>query len=135
MAQASLIAITALSWFLLSNHCALAGLIAAKGQSAIAPMPCHGDQPSPSKKSGEEEMPCCKVLRATVTSEAKTVQATSNDFVLLQPWMAAEIIFAEEAHLESAAEELDTGPPFAGSFAESVLQRSILAHAPPVALS
>jgi hypothetical protein len=27
--------------------------------------------------------------------------------------------------------ELDTGPPFANTFAESVLQRSILAHAPP----
>jgi hypothetical protein len=28
--------------------------------------------------------------------------------------------------------ELDTGPPFVHTFAESVLQRSILAHAPPI---
>lgn len=131
VAQASLIAITALGWFLLSNHCALAGLIAAKTQSAVAPMHCRGNQPPPPNKNGEEEMPCCKVLRATVTSEAKTVEAASNDFVPLQPWMVAEIIFADEAHLQSAAEELGTGPPFADSFAESVLRRSIFAHAPP----
>ena len=31
--------------------------------------------------------------------------------------------------------EWDTGPPAANSFAESVLQRSILAHAPPLFLS
>jgi hypothetical protein len=123
---------TMMAWFSISNHCALGGLV-AKAHSAVAPMHCHGNQPTPSKKSSEDEMPCCKMLRATITSEAKVVEVESNNFVPIQHWIVAELISAAETHLSPL--ELDTGPPFAGSFAESVLQRSVLAHAPPVSLS
>jgi len=78
-------------------------------------------------------MPCCKTLRATITSEAKVVEVESKNFVPIQDWIVAELISAVNTQLSPL--ELDTGPPFAGSFAESVLQRSILAHAPPVSLS
>ncbi len=98
-------------------------------------MHCHGDQPSPQKKGGEEEMPCCKVLRATVTDGAKLVQVTSKNLVPIPGCTVAEIIVADEAVSHLTSQELDTGPPFAASFAESVLQRSLLAHAPPVSLS
>ena len=74
-------------------------------------------------------MPCCKMLRATITSEAKIVEVASQNFVPIQGWFVAELVSAVKTQLPSL--ELDTGPPFAGSFAESVLQRSILAHAPP----
>ena len=123
---------TIVAWFSISNHCAVGGLI-AKTNSAVAPMHCHGNQPAPSKKSGEEEMPCCKMLRATLASEAKIVEVASKSFFPIQNWIVAELISAAETQLSLL--ELDTGPPFAGSFAESVLQRSILAHAPPVSLS
>jgi len=116
------------AWFSISNHCALGALI-AKTQSAMAPMHCHGNQPAPSKKSSEEEMPCCKMLRATITSEAKIVEVASQNFLPIQHWIVAELISAAETQLPAL--ELDTGPPFAGSFAESVLQRSLLSHAPP----
>lgn len=122
---------TVAAWFSISNHCALGGLI-AKAHCAVAPMHCHGNQPTPSKKSSEE-MPCCKTLRATITSEAKVVEVESKNFVPIQDWIVAELISAVNTQLSPL--ELDTGPPFAGSFAESVLQRSILAHAPPVSLS
>src|SRR5438552_10206598 len=118
------------AWFSISNHCAVGALI-AKSNSVVAPMHCHGNQPAPSKKNSGEEMPCCKLLRATVTSDAKTVQVTSKKFVPIQDWIVAELISAAEPQLHRTPLELDTGPPFAGSFAESVLQRSILAHAPP----
>ena len=78
-------------------------------------------------------MPCCKMLRATLAGEAKVVEVASKNFVPVQDWTVAELISAAETQLPAL--ELDTGPPFAGSFAESVLQRSILAHAPPVSLS
>jgi hypothetical protein len=94
-------------------------------------MHCHGNEPSPSKKSSDEEMPCCKVLHATLTGEAKIVQVASKDFLPIQGWIVAEILFADEAELHRSTQELDTGPPFAETFTESVLQRSILAHAPP----
>ncbi len=74
-------------------------------------------------------MPCCKMLRATITSEAKIIEVASQNFVPIQGWVVAELISTAETQLLLL--ELDTGPPFAGSFAESVLQRSILAHAPP----
>jgi len=123
---------TMVAWFSISNHCALGGLI-SKTNSAVAPMHCHGNQPTPSKKSSEEEMPCCKILRATVSAEARPVEVATKNFVPAQDWIVAELISAAETPLSPL--ELDTGPPFAGSFAESVLQRSILAHAPPVSLS
>ena len=74
-------------------------------------------------------MPCCKMLRATITGEAKALEVAGQNLVLFQNWIVAELISAPEKPL--APLELDTGPPFADSFAESVLQRSILAHAPP----
>ena len=123
---------TMVAWFSISNHCAVGALI-AKTNSAVAPMHCHGNQPAPSKKGSEEDMPCCKMLRATITSEAKIAEVATKNFVPLQDWILAELISAAEPQLSPL--ELDTGPPFAGSFAESVLQRSILAHAPPVSLS
>ena len=125
-----IVVVTGLAWISISNHCALGALI-AKTNSALAPMHCHGNQPAPSKKSSEEEMPCCKLLRATVTSDAKTVQVANKNFLLVQIEIIAKIIFANEAQLHRTPLELDTGPPFSRSFAESVLQRSILAHAPP----
>jgi len=132
--RVAVVSLTLVAWFSISNHCALGGLIAAMAQPAMAPMHCHGGQPLPSKKSGDEEMPCCKLLRATIIGQAKIVQVASKDYLPIQSWIVAEIIFADEPQLHQA-QELDTGPPFAGSFAESVLQRSILAHAPPVLLS
>ena len=119
---------TMVAWFSISNHCAVGALI-AKSNSAVAPMHCHGNQPAPSKKSSDEEMPCCKMLRATLAGEANVVKVASQIFLPIQDWIVAELVSAVKTQLPAL--ELDTGPPFAGSFAESVLQRSILAHAPP----
>jgi len=127
---ASIVVVTGLAWISVSNHCALGALI-AKTNSAVAPMHCHGNQPAPSKKNSQEEMPCCKMLLATITDAAKTMQVASKDFLPIQSWIVTQIIFADEPQLHRTPLELDTGPPFAGTFAESVLQRSILAHAPP----
>ncbi len=127
----AVVLVTLVAWFSISNHCAFGTLIAAKPQSAMASMHCHGNQPSPSKKSNGEEMPCCKVLRATLADQAKTVHVANKDFFPIQSWIFGELISADDGQLQRAAQELDTGPPFASSFAESVLQRSVLAHAPP----
>ncbi len=60
---------------------------------------------------------------------AKANSAVAPMHCQIQDWIVVELISAAETQLSPL--ELDTGPPFAGSFAESVLQRSILAHAPP----
>ena len=128
----SVVLTTIVAWFLISNHCAIGALI-GKTNSVVAPMHCHGNQSTPSKKSSEAEMACCKMLRATLAGEAKVVELASQNFVPIQDWIVAELLSAIKTQLSPL--ELDTGPPFAGSFAESVLQRSILAHAPPIFLS
>ena len=128
----AIVAVSIVAWFSISNHCALGALVTAKTQSAMVPTHCHGNQPSPANKSGKEEMPCCKMLRATITGQAKIVQVASKDYLRIQSWIVAEIIFADEPQLHRAPQELDTGPPFAASFAESVLQRSLFVHAPPL---
>src|SRR6266446_6641689 len=94
----SIVLTTIVAWLSISNHCAVGGLI-AKTNSAIAPMHCHGNQPMPSKKSGEEEMPCCKMLRATITSAAKVVEIASKTFLPIQDWIVAELISAAEPQL------------------------------------
>jgi hypothetical protein len=127
-------AVSIVTWFSISNHCVIGALIAAHTPSATTQMHCHGNQ-SPPSKNGDEEMPCCKVLRATVTGEAKVFQVTNKDFVPIQTWVPAELIFANKMQICCESGELDTGPPFARSFAEAILQRSILAHAPPLSLS
>ena len=130
----SVVLTTIVAWLSISNHCAVGGMVAAKTQSPTAQMHCHGNQSSPSKKSSEEEMPCCKVLRATLVQLANSVPAYDFSAFSLQPYFADLILFPYQTHTPPTF-ELDTGPPFSGSFAELVLQRSILAHAPPVSLS
>ena len=67
----SVVLTTIVAWLSISNHCAVGAMVAAKTQSPMAQMHCHGSQPAPSKNSGDEEMPCCKVLRATLAGQGK----------------------------------------------------------------
>jgi hypothetical protein len=122
-----------MGWFLISNHCVVGATVTAKTQSAMTQMPCHGNQPAPAKQTGDENMPCCKVLKAL---EAKTlsVAPATSDFVLKEYIGGAMLPMFSEPHGLLIA--CDSGPPpLAFSFSESVLQRSILAHAPPFLLS
>ena len=72
----------------------------------------------------------CEVLRATLRTAAKKAAACDQFQFVLQTYVTAILPSSAERNLQSPP-ELDTGPPFVGSFAESVLQRSLLAHAPP----
>jgi hypothetical protein len=118
--------IAAFGWLAISNHCVL-GMVGSVKAVAAAPA-CHGVPHAPGK-SDRDQAPCCKVLRATIELSKPLVAYDSSNFSL-QPDLAGLIILVD--HLASLRPlELDTGPPPYESFAESVLQRSILAHAPP----
>jgi hypothetical protein len=127
----AIVAVSIVTWFSISNHCVLGALVAAHTKSATTQMPCHGAQSTP-PNNGDQEMPCCKVLRATITVQAKILQGPNIDFLPIQHWIPAEPIFTDKRQIRCESDELDTGPPGA-SFAESVLQQSIFAHAPPSA--
>jgi len=122
------IVISLVAWLSISNHCALGAL--QRSQSTSVHAKCHGNSSPASKPSGNsEETPCCKVLRATIASPAHAPAYDFSVFVL-QP-SVVDLPLLSDQFQPSHPLEFDTGPPFSRSFAESVLQRSILAHAPP----
>lgn len=121
--------ITVLAWFFLSNHCVLAEF---KGVSEPQPsrhQHCCGNQP-PAKSKQESGVECCKTLRATLAGAAKDFAGYDTSLFALQLYFIGPVISTNDSGLTPVL-ELDTGPPFVNTFAESVLQRSILAHAPP----
>lgn len=123
-----IVAIGALAWLAISNHCAIAAI---EGAAKMPMASCHG---APAKNHApakhESGVECCKVLRATLLTLSTNVAAcaalsfTSHDYVV------GILPLIDQAQTLCVI-EWDTGPPGLGSFAESVLQRSILAHAPP----
>jgi hypothetical protein len=121
------VAVSFIAWFAISNHCALGAL--ERFQPSATHAACHESAPSPTKQPANHDSPCCKLLRATFVQPGPA--AAQSDFTgLLQVWSAVIVISSEQFRGQESF-ELDTGPPFSASFAESVLQRSILAHAPP----
>ena len=84
---------------------------------------------APAKKKPATQTPCCKDVRAVL---AKTVAATTIIARSIGPQTFAAQLVTAPPRLPSEVELLDTGPPGRLSFAELVLQESMLAHAPPV---
>jgi hypothetical protein len=85
--------------------------------------------PSPAKKKPATTPPCCKDLRAIV---AKCVTAHPVDLRPVGSRDYATALLGQPKGAGLEIEVLDTGPPGCLSFAESVLQESMLSHAPPV---
>lgn len=128
--------LTVVAWLAVSNHCALAATVFSL-QPEAPPIcnSCHdedGGQSQPSSKpdaAQSGEIACCKVLKATA-SDLKTssvpqqLPTGSIDYAIV-----AEFHFPIQAVLFATA--MPTGPPEVRSFVELVLNRSLLAHAPP----
>jgi hypothetical protein len=122
------VAIAICSWIAVSNHCAIAA-IAAKIDRPQTDCPFHS---KPAKqKEQSSQVQCCKILRAVVFAKTKNwarddakfsdanFHVETGGFVVRSPRTVAPLL-------------LDTGPPpHAFSFAEFILQQSLLAHAPP----
>jgi hypothetical protein len=115
------------AWMFLSNHCALGlGGVTANLESEPGACPMHS---APAKEKPAANLPCCKELRAVVTHATKSVAAVASQLGGVQNYVAP--IFLMPPRLMTQLLALNTGPPHLLSFAESILQRSILAHAPP----
>ncbi|MDQ3198229.1 MAG: hypothetical protein M3Q46_03405 [Verrucomicrobiota bacterium] len=128
-ARVALALLTFSAWFVATDHCALAAafLRPAAATSAPAQESCPGH--SQPEKQSPSELPCCKTLVAT-TAPAKISAGYDLHSFVLQPYLASAFQLLP-GHSDAPPAEIDTGPPEADTFAESVLQRSILAHAPP----
>lgn len=124
--------LTVVAWFLAANHCAVANLTAPLTDASTGHEHCGGssDEPADKEESNDcDGLNCCKSLSAPA-SFAKNLVSYDAVFFTLKDYVVSEIVFADEQH-DASISELDTGPPRAHCFAESVLQRSLLAHAPP----
>ena len=126
----SLVALAA--WLLASHHCALAGITPVP-QQAVASSHCHGSSDAPAPEDSERECDgskCCNSLSAPSLAFAKSVVSYDGTFFIAKDYLALQQR-ALAREYQAPIAEIDTGPPRSDSFAESVLQRSILAHAPP----
>jgi hypothetical protein len=114
------------------NHCAL-GAVASQTMTPAVHGHCAGHS-QPSKPQSNDETPCCKILQA-LAAQSKANLGYSASSLVLKQYYVDHILLADLSAHDAPSLELDTGPPAAPSFSESVLQRSILAHAPPFLLS
>ena len=116
------------AWFVASDHCALASVLMHPVAATPAQESCPGHS-QPEKKDNQGELPCCKTLVAS-TAPAKISAHYDTNLFAAQPYLTTDplLVFVDRATPSIA---LDTGPPGGRTFAESVLQRSILVHAPP----
>ena len=127
-ARLAVVLLTVAAWFVASDHCALAGVLLQPVAASSAHESCPGHS-QPEKKPGQEKLPCCKSLSAHL-APAKISASYDVSAFLVQSYFSGEFpLFS--SHSNALIAELDTGPPEVLTFAESVLQRSVLAHAPP----
>jgi hypothetical protein len=124
--------LTVAAWFLAANHCAVASLVAPLTDAPTGHEHCPASSDAPAGKEQPNDcdgLNCCKSLSAPA-SFAKQLVGYDKAFYTLKDYVVSEFVFATEQH-DASISELDTGPPRTHCFAESVLQRSLLAHAPP----
>ncbi|MEO5721057.1 MAG: hypothetical protein ABIR71_06265 [Chthoniobacterales bacterium] len=123
----------AAAWLLASNHCAVAALVQQHSAKATHEH-CAGHTTDSGKKGkdhGCDDQNCCKSLAAPAVALAKSPVVFDQFKFIAADYFPAILPGRNDLH-STVVLELDTGPPGACSFAESVLQRSLLAHAPPL---
>jgi hypothetical protein len=123
----AVVAIAICSWIAVSNHCAFAA-VASESDKAQTECPFHSKPAKQKEQSAQVQ--CCKVLRAVVFAKTKDWARDDAKFCVAS-FPTQEGAFAAYSPRVVAPLLLDTGPPGAFSFAELILQQSVLAHAPP----
>ena len=126
--RGAIVVVAICSWIAVSNHCAFAA-VASEMHKAQTECPFHS-KPAKQKKQSPQ-VQCCKILRAVVF--AKTKDWARNDAKFCDanfPVLASAFVVYSPRAVEPLL--VDPGPPGAFSFAELILQQSLLAHAPPV---
>jgi hypothetical protein len=124
----AIVVVAICSWFAISNHCVFAAL--ATNDTASTGCPFHSKPAKQEKPSTGAQ--CCKILRAVASVPVKgwaRDDTNLSDFDGYGGERALAIAYSQTALVPLS---LDTGPPGVRSFAELILQRSLLAHAPPV---
>jgi len=122
--------LAAISWLAISNHCALglAAFAEHRADTVTKHDCCASDLPVQPKPAKDPGTPCCKTLLATSAIPAKVFQA--GVLLVSAPVDRALATRTIPPQATAGFQFFDTGPP-GRTFAESILQQSLLAHAPP----
>jgi hypothetical protein len=127
IARCLIIAVAICSWFAISNHCVFAAL--ATKDTASSQCPFHSKPAKQEKPSSGAQ--CCKILRAVASVPAKSWARDETKLSDADAYRGEHVLAIVHSQTTLVPLFLDTGPPDAHSFAELILQRSLLAHAPP----
>jgi hypothetical protein len=128
IARCLIIAVAICSWFAISNHCAFAAL-ATKTDSVQAACPFHSTPAKQEKPAAGAQ--CCKILRAVAPVAVKGWARDDTNLSDSDGYGGEHALTIAYSQTTLVPLSLDTGPPGVRSFAELILQRSLLAHAPP----
>jgi hypothetical protein len=122
-----IVVIAICSWLAITNHCAFAAL-GTEADLVQSECPFHS---KPAKqKQQSSQIQCCKILRAVVLEKAKSW--TRDNAKFSDADLRAESFLVFPQCRSGVPLLLGTGPPVALSFAELILQQSLLSHAPPM---
>jgi len=125
--RGAIVVVAICTWFAISNHCAFAAL-ATKTESVQTGCPFHS-KPKENPSTGAQ---CCKILRAVTSVPAKSWARDDTKLSDADGYRGECAVTIACLRTTLVPLSLDTGPPGVRSFAELILQRSLLAHAPPV---
>jgi hypothetical protein len=136
LSYAARLGITALAtaaWLAVSNHCVIAAGTAPNPATGANAHSCCSDESNPARPAGDQKpstVECCKTLSTPSASFDRTQIGYQPGHFIPFHFSKSRLCEAPPARPVDGFVR-DTGPPGAISFAESVLQRSVLAHAPP----
>ena len=125
----AIVVVAICSWFAISNHCVFAAL--ATNDTASRQCPFHSKPTKQDKPSTGAQ--CCKILRAVASVPVKGWARDDTNLSDSDGYGRERALAIAYSQTALVPLPLDTGPPGVRSFAELILQRSLLAHAPPVA--
>lgn len=127
------------AWLVATNHCATAMIgseDAAKSCHVTVAAAASGHEECPDHHAGNEKkdapddsVACCKDFSKAAQPDNASPQF-KNVVVKLVTYFGAVQLLPAPPKADINPHYLDSGPP--ASFAESVLHRSVLAHAPPL---
>src|SRR5262245_35007178 len=106
------VAVVALSWLAVSNHCALGLAISEAHQSDAVSMHdcCASEVPVQPKPTQNPATPCCKTLQALSVSPAKLFEVSVASFVGAPPGFSTPVD-AVLRNVPVVYHFLDNGPP------------------------
>lgn len=123
-----MVTLLTVAWFLFTHHCAL-GLMRPTGHAGDRFAECCGGKKSPRHEAPEGPRSCCKIKVTTPLAQAEGKFDASKFEV--QDFALTKVLGVRLTETRRAVLGFDHGPPRCITFAELVLQRSLLSHAPP----